>query len=273
MNYKLIVTDMDGTLLNDDKNVSEENKKALKKAREMGIKIAIATGRIYTSAKFYANLLELDTPIIACNGAIIREEKSGYTLHENVLDYENSLKILDICTKNDIYYHFYNDEGFFCKELNYSSLAYSKWNESQPKENRLRIEILNKPFDVIKNTKKILKFVIMDEDLEKINDIKNELRQIDTIEVSSSWQNNVEIMNKGACKGFAVKKLGEYLGIKQEEIISFGDNHNDLSMIEYAGMGVAMRNADELVKKKASFITTSNNENGVAEALNKILKL
>lgn len=271
MKYKLIVTDMDGTLLSDHKEISIENKIALKKAKDMGISIAIATGRIYTSAKFYAKLLDLDTPIIACNGAIMREEKTGNTLYENILSTDNSIKILDICSKYDVYYHFYDDNGFYCKELNHSSLSYYNWNKSQPKENRVNIEIIDNPLESIKNANNILKFVIMDEDLEKLDIVMNELKDIETIEVSKSWYNNIEIMNKGVSKGLAVKRLGEYLGIKKEEIIAFGDNYNDLSMIEYAGMGVAMGNAEEYVKKRADFITYSNKEHGVARALEQIL--
>ncbi|SHJ90270.1 Cof-type HAD-IIB family hydrolase [Tepidibacter formicigenes] len=273
MRYKLIVTDMDGTLLSDHKEISEENKRALKKAQDMGINVAIATGRIYTSAKYYAKLLGLDTPIIACNGAIIREEKTGNTLYENVISIEDSLKVFDICNKYDIYYHFYNDNGFYCKELNHSSLAYSKWNESQPKEDRLNIQVVDNPLEIIKNTDNILKFVIIDENLEKLDEVMNELKKIDTVEVSKSWYNNIEVMSKGVSKGLSVKRLGEYLGVKKEEIITFGDNFNDLSMIEYAGMGVAMGNAEEVVKKNADFVTASNKEDGVAKALKEILDI
>ncbi|SHH28656.1 Cof-type HAD-IIB family hydrolase [Tepidibacter thalassicus] len=271
MKYRLIVTDMDGTLLSDHKEISEENKKALKKAQDMGINVAIATGRIYTSAKYYANLLGLNTPIIACNGAIIREEKTGKTIYENIITREDSLKIFDVCSRYDIYYHFYNDSGFYCKELNYSSLEYSKWNESQPKEDRLNIQVMDNPLETIKNTDDILKFVIIDDDLEKLDEVMEELKKIDTVEVSKSWYNNIEIMNKGVNKGLAVKRLAEYFGIKKEEIITFGDNFNDLSMIEYAGMGVAMGNAEDIVKEKANFITSSNKESGVAKALKEIL--
>ncbi|WP_099188745.1 Cof-type HAD-IIB family hydrolase [Tepidibacter mesophilus] len=273
MKYKLIVTDMDGTLLSNHKEIPKENKEALKKAKEMGVKVAIATGRIYTSARYYANLLELDAPIIACNGAIIREEKTNNTLYENTMDEGDCKIVADICEKFGIYYHFYNDSGFYCKELKYSSLQYSKWNESQTKENKLNIQIMDDPIKYIQNTDNILKFVIIDDDLEKLNKVKSELEKIDNVEVSKSWHNNIEVMNKGVSKGEAVKKLAEHFGVKQNEIITFGDNFNDLSMIEYAGMGVAMGNSEDKVKEKANFITDSNDQSGVAKALNKLLNI
>jgi Cof subfamily protein (haloacid dehalogenase superfamily) len=273
MKYKLIVTDMDGTLLSDHKEIPKENKEALKKAKKIGIKVAIATGRIYTSARYYSNLLELDTPIIACNGAIIREEKTNNTLYENTIHQDDCKKVANICEKFGMYYHFYNDRGFYCKELKYSSLKYSKWNETQTEENRLNIQIMDDPIEYIENTDNILKFVVIDDDLDKLNKVKNELKKIDNIEVSKSWHNNIEVMNKGVSKGEAVKKLAEYFGVKQEEIITFGDNFNDLSMIEYAGMGVAMGNSEDKVKKQANFITDSNDRGGVAKALNELLDI
>ncbi|CAH2212324.1 Cof-type HAD-IIB family hydrolase [Tepidibacter aestuarii] len=273
MKYKLIVTDMDGTLLSNHKEITKENKTALKKAKEMGVNVAIATGRIYTSARYYANLLGLDAPIIACNGAIIREEKTNNTLYENTMNEDACKIVANICEKFGIYYHFYNDSGFYCKELKYSSLQYSKWNETQTEENRLNIQIMDDPIEFIQNTDNILKFVIIDDDLDKLDKVKNELDKIDNIEVSKSWHNNIEVMNKGVSKGQAVKKLAEHFGVNQDEIITFGDNFNDLSMIEYAGMGVAMGNSEDKVKKKANFITDSNDQNGVAKALNELLNI
>ncbi|WFD09551.1 Cof-type HAD-IIB family hydrolase [Tepidibacter hydrothermalis] len=273
MKYKLIVTDMDGTLLSDHKEITKENKKALKKATEIGVKVAIATGRIYTSARYYANLLELDAPIVACNGAIIREEKTNNTLYKNTMNEEDCKKVVNICDRLGVYYHFYNDTGFYCKELKYSSLQYSKWNENQLEENRVNIKVMDDPIKFIQNTDGILKFVIIDDDLDKLDEVRKELEKIDNIEVSKSWHNNIEVMNNGVSKGEAVKKLAEHFGVKQEEIITFGDNFNDLSMIEYAGMGVAMGNSEDKVKEKANFITDSNERSGVAKALNELLNI
>ncbi|MEJ8554103.1 Cof-type HAD-IIB family hydrolase [Tepidibacter sp. Z1-5] len=273
MKYKLIVTDMDGTLLSNHKEITKENKKALKKATEMGAKVAIATGRIYTSARYYANLLELDAPIIACNGAIIREEKTNNTLYKNTMNKDDCKKVANICDEFGIYYHFYNDTGFYCKELKYSSLQYSKWNETQTEENRVNIKVMDDPIKFIQNTEDILKFVVIDDDLDKLDKVRKELEKIDNIEVSKSWHNNIEVMNNGVSKGQAVKKLAEHFGFKQDEIITFGDNFNDLSMIEYAGMGVAMGNSEDKVKEKANLITDSNERSGVAKALNELLNI
>ncbi|OXX82860.1 hypothetical protein AVM15_15740 [Paraclostridium benzoelyticum] len=98
------------------------------------------------------------------------------------------------------------------------------------------------------------------------------MKTIEDIELTKSFFDNIEIMKKGVNKGSAVESLGKYLDIDKSEIITFGDNHNDLSMIKYAGMGVAMGNAEDIVKKNANFITCKNTEDGVAKALSEILK-
>jgi Cof subfamily protein (haloacid dehalogenase superfamily) len=273
MDYKLIVTDMDGTLLSNHHEISEENKEALKKAIDKGIKVAIATGRIYTSARNYAKLLGINTPIIACNGAIIKEEHTGHVIYEDKIEYNTCTKIIDILDKYDLFYQFYTADSLFCKELTHSSLRYYKFNQSVSEDMKINIVIDNNIKEVIKD-KDILKVIIIeDENVALLQEIKKELKHIDNIEICSSWHTNIEIMNKGVNKGHAVKRLAEFLGIKREEIITFGDNYNDLSMIEYAGMGVAMGNAEDLVKEKANYITDKNTESGVARALNKLLNI
>jgi len=273
MNYKLIVTDMDGTLLGSDHKISEENKEALKMAMDKGIKVAIATGRIYTSARNYARLLGINTPIIACNGAIIREEETGNVIYEDKIEYDTCTKIVDLLDEYNLYYQFYTDDTLFCKELSHSSLRYYEFNKSLPKDMRINIVTSNNIKEVIKD-KDILKVIVIEEKNKDIlNKIKEDLKNISNIEICSSWHNNIEIMNKGVNKGHAVKRLAEFLGVDQKHVITFGDNYNDLSMIEFAGMGVAMGNAENLVKEKANYITDKNTENGVAKALNKLLDI
>ena len=117
-------------------------------------------------------------------------------------------------------------------------------------------------------SKEILKVIVIeDENLSILDEITKELNKIEGLEITKSWFNNIEIMATGSDKGSAVKILAEYLDIDKDEIIAFGDNYNDISMLEFAGIGVAMGNADEFVKSKADYITSTNSEDGVAKAL------
>ena len=114
MSYKLIVTDMDGTLLGSDHQITSENKKALTKLLNKGINVAIATGRWYDSAKLHTEFLQRRIPIIACNGALIKYEDK--VIYSNYMDNKVCISIIDILEKHNIYYQCYGDKALYCKK-------------------------------------------------------------------------------------------------------------------------------------------------------------
>ena len=271
MEYKLIVSDMDGTLLGDNHKITKENKIALSKVLKKGVKIVPASGRIYNSAREHFDFLDINTPLIACNGAIIKETKTNKLIYKNSIPNDICLKIIDIFEKNKIYYQLYSENTMLCKNLS---------REDQKKtQDRLKNffnDEINVHFgddlkeEVLKH--QILKIIAIDDnDRDKLNNVKNEINKIEDIEITSSWFNNIEIMNKGVNKGEALKELVKYLGIDRKEVIAFGDNYNDLDMLKFAGMGVVMGNADEAVKEQGDYVTSTNTEDGVAKAIYKFL--
>lgn len=270
-NYKLIVTDMDGTVLGGDHKITEENMRALREADERGVKVVFATGRFHDSAKEHVTFLEEVMPIVSSNGAIIKHPITNEVLYCNSIDKDISLKIVETLDNLDLSYQIYTDNEILQKY--------------KTEEEKIKMQ------DFIKNTfsdkteiifKKDLKEDIKDLNILKFNvvdferpllmkEARKEVEKIEGLEVTSSWNDNVEIMNAGSSKGNAVKFLCELLNIDKEEIIAFGDNYNDISMLEYVGMGVAMGNAEEDVKKIASYITDSNIESGVAKAIDDLV--
>ena len=265
MDYKLIVTDMDGTLLGSDHEVTEENKKALKEALDKGINVTVATGRMYSSAKSHISFLNSKVPIIACNGALIKDSITNEVIYSNHISKDKSLKILDILEKYNVYYQYYSEDLLMCKKID-------KDNKNLDKVKKLisnGVDLVFVPnlteFIISKDILKVV--VIEDENIHILDEIKKELRKIEGLEITKSWFNNIEIMATGSDKGSAVKTLAKYLDIDRKNIIAFGDNYNDISMLEFSGMGVAMGNADEFVKSKADYITSINDEDGVAKAL------
>ncbi|SHK28032.1 Cof-type HAD-IIB family hydrolase [Paramaledivibacter caminithermalis] len=272
MKYKLVVTDMDGTLLNSQGKVPDENKEVLTKLQDNGVHVAVATGRIYTSARIFAKYLGIKTPIIACNGAIVREVNNNKPIYEAHINKDDCIYILEICRKYSVYFHFYTDNTFYTERLEKSALKYSEWNKTLNEEDRINLEVIENAYDFIKDTnEKIYKFLIIDDDENLLKKMRKELTKISGIECCKSRYDNLEIMNKGIQKGVAVKKLADSLGVKREEVICIGDNENDISMIKYAGLGVAMGNAEEIVKQTADYVTDINDNNGVAKALKKFV--
>lgn len=270
--FKMIVTDMDYTLLGKDKTISERNKQAIKKASQKGIKIVIATGRIYTSAKVYAKLIGIDTPIIASNGAIIRQDHTNNTIFQSILPDEIIREMIAICHKNEVYCHLYTSKTVYAEKLTNISNTYNLWNENLAKEDKIDIQINENLEEVIKAEKgNILKAVVVDKDENKVKSIRNEILKTGMVSVSQSLKNNLEVMNTGVSKGNAIKILSEIYKINREEIMSFGDNENDISMIEYAGLGIAMKNAEECLKCKADYITDDCDSDGVALAIEKFV--
>lgn len=270
--YKLLCTDMDGTLLNDKKEISERNLKAITEAHEKGVKIIVCTGRMFVSADFYSDLLGVKTPVIASNGAYIREKDRNEIIYKGLLGKENSLKVLKVCKKYGIYPNFHTYNTLFTEKIIYSSASYAKLNDLLPEGKKVTITLVEDWEEVFnKHEDEILKCTAVDKDGEKIYRAKEELSQQHTLEVVSSFENNFEAMSKGVSKGRAVEILAKYYNIPREEIICVGDNENDVSMIKFAGLGVAMDNGEECAKKAASYITTSNNDDGVAEIIEKFI--
>lgn len=274
MDYKLVCIDMDGTLLNKQRRVSETSKEVLRKAHEKGVHIVISTGRMYIDAKDYSNFIGVKSPVIASNGAFIKEKYGDEIIYKSILDESLCLKLLNIFSKYDVKPIFYTPEksyrgsisskifieylklkGVFNKSIDVKYVASQKqWNKifKLEKDNIVKCEAIN-----------LNEFELME--------IRSELEKINEIEIACSSKDNIEITCKGVSKGRAVKILGSYYNIDREKIMAIGDSENDLSMIEYAGMGIAMGNATDIVKKKAKFITDTNDNEGVAKAINKFV--
>lgn len=272
MGYKLICMDMDGTLLNDKKEVSERAKKAINKAHELGVKVVIATGRIFVSAEFYGDIIGVKAPIIASNGAYVREKDSDKAIYEKGLGYENYQLIIDLLKKYDIVPHFYTEDTIYTEKLVHSSLAYKNANKTLPINRQVKIEVVDDWSRLFaERNPKIIKAMAVGDDAKKTKEAKNEFIKLNKFQVVSSMKNTFEVMDKSTSKGNALKKICDYYGIDRNEIISIGDNENDISMIEFAGLGVAMGNAEETVKNIADYITTTNEEDGVAKVIEKYI--
>ncbi len=274
MNGKLIAIDMDGTLLNSQNKISSKNILAINKASELGVQVVLCTGRIFTSALYYANALKLNTPIIACNGAFIAEKNKSKAIYKNPISMECSKKVIDMAEREGMYYHFYDDSKFYARELTKTVENYYRWNIDKDDKDRLNINIIDNPMHIVEREKiNVYKFVFVEDDGEKLIRFRSKLSQIEGIEVSSSWWNNMEIMNKGVSKGNALSVLCKLLNIDSQNVMAIGDNENDIPMLKFAGTGIAMGNGEDIVKEMADYVTDTNDNDGVANAINKFISI
>ncbi|MBW6410772.1 Cof-type HAD-IIB family hydrolase [Clostridium weizhouense] len=273
MKYKLICIDMDGTLLSGHSEISEKNKYVLKKAVDKGIKIAISTGRIFASADYFANLVGIKTELISCNGAYIKNRATDEVIYSNTLTKEQVLKIYNTIHDKGFRIIYYTCDTAIIDTPFKENHTYNITNKLVPAEKQVKFFITSDIHEILdKFGDSIIKIIGLDDsnnNKQKLLNVKNELLKFSDLETVSSGSNNFEIMQKGVSKGNAAKILGEKLGIKKEETICIGDNENDVSMIKYAGLGIAMGNGSEVAKKAADYITDTNINDGVAKAIEK----
>ena len=212
-------------------------------------------------------------------------------LYENILKKQKALQIIKICEENSIYYNVYTENGIIAKNLNYNTLYYYKDNLTKPDENRTHINIVENVYDYIdEKNEKILKIMICDEHKSVFNSIVRKLKEIPDIEVLEVSHMSrklikqgteeialeyfyTEVTAKDVDKWNALEELIKLINIQKEEVITIGDNANDLKMIKNAGLGIAMGESAPYVKQSADIITLSNEENGVAKALKDIFKI
>ena len=271
MDIKLVAIDMDGTLLNGKNEITIKTQEILKQATQKGVKIVLTTGRVLKSALHYSEYLSLDSFVIACNGGII-VDKNTNILFKKPIPKEKMLEIMKVGKEFSAYFHFYNENTFFTnryvKEVDeYYSSARGKFTGQD-----VGVELYTDDNEIlIRDDLDIYKFLFIEPDNEKLIRVREELSKIDGLSLSSSWGNNVEVMNNGVSKGRALALLAQELEISNENIMAIGDNENDLSMIDFAGMGLAMGNGNQLLKDSADYILPSNEEDGVAYAIQKFV--
>lgn len=277
MRYKLVCIDMDGTLLNSKKKVSSYNRQIIKRAHALGVHIVITTGRIYENAAYFSKLIGVKSPVIASNGAIIKDKDESKIIYKKGLDFKAIKTIIKVCSAHKVKANFNTHDSVICSSrlLNVLMKRLFLKSMSISRSGKLDIKYVSKDTELLKvveeNYDDIIKCEIIDKSAKKIMVLKEALKKLQGIEVVSSSRYNIEITSKYVSKGRAVEALAKYYGINREEIISIGDSENDLSMIEYAGFGVAMGNAQKLIKDKADYITDTNDKDGVGKAIKKFI--
>jgi len=263
MAYKLMAVDIDGTLLNDSGVLTENTKNAIRKWVSKGRIFTIASGRPVQGVEKLNKELDLDVPFITYNGAMVVMGKSKLVLYERKLSPGDSIDIIRLGQKYNTTMMIWNDNKLFVNEINERVNRYKMISGVEP-------VVVNDLEQIAENG--VTKILWYDE-IERVQQYQKEIGEYLKADVNfhPSRPYFMEFVDKNASKAIALEKLGCYYGIKQSEMIAVGDGYNDLSMIEYAGLGVAMGNAPDEVKQKADYITLSNEEDGVAHVIHKFL--
>lgn len=273
LEYKLLGFDLDGTILTGEKKLTERTKKALEAAAASGMIVIPATGRPFAGVPKEIMEVRGIRYALTSNGARIIDAQEEKVLYEQPVPKEIAEKILDIYDKYDTLQEIYFQGVGYISESDLRRV-------DQMMESPAMAEYVRSTRKVVKSIRETMQelpggvdkvHAIFANQTEKMQALR-ELEQMEAVTVTRALSNNIEVNAEGVDKGKGMLKLAELFGISREEIIVFGDGWNDISMIREAGCGVAMGNAQEAVKAAADIVTDSNEEDGVAKVIEKILQ-
>lgn len=267
--YKLIACDLDETLYGNDRTIPARNVEAIKRASELGVKFIPATGRGYNSVRETLVDLELldkeGEYVISYNGGAITENKGNRLLHFQGLPFEEAEELYRRGLNYDVCIHVYTREMVYAYNITQEEIArLSK---------RMQVtEVFDRDLQFLAG-QDIAKVLYENRDFDYLKKIEEELKDITgNMDVSFSSNRYIEFNSKGVTKGAGLRFVAEMLGIKREETIAIGDNFNDLSMIQEAGLGVGVQNTIQGMRQYCDYITeATNDEGGVGEVIEKFI--
>lgn len=285
---KCIATDMDGTLLGTDSQVSPLNKQAIEDALKEGIEVVVSTGRSYDGATYPVYKAGLRLPFICMNGAKIYSQE-GKALTSITLSTNQVRDIVTILQDFHIYFEIYSNLGHLTgvpkdvavervREIFLEDPYFAKVAESvediQKRFSNLNIQYIDDYEKLYEDPNvEFYKFIILSNETEKFPELRRELDKIPNLDISSSGKINLEVTHKDAQKGLAVESFVKSKGISLKETMAIGDSYNDVSMLKNVGFAVAMGNAPEDIKDIADYVTDSNELDGFAKAVYKVIEM
>ena len=260
---QLVAIDLDGTLLDKEHQLSEGNRKAVMELAESGVIVVLASGRMYATILPFAQMMRLESPIISYNGAMVKDMKTGELVCHTPIPSSIAKEIIEYCVQRGLHLNFYNNDVLYVRELNrWSKLYDTRTGATSHLVGDMRF------FDGKKPTK--LQIVDAPENIDSLfTEFCNWLQ--DRLYITKTQPEYLEFMNPKVSKGRALTEAANKLGIPRENIVAFGDGYNDVSLMEAAGFSIAMGNSVNEILACASYVTDTNEENGVATAIRKLL--
>ena len=273
MRYKLIASDVDGTLLNSKSELTERTKRAIVRAVEAGVLFVTATGRPFSNVEVFKKLfngissdVNTDMPFIVFNGAAAYMGKSGKLLFEKFLDFDLAKEAFEIGQKLDVAQIVWTGSRLWANRRCKETIRYQNYHTD------LKMSIVTE-FDAIKSEVKGISKVLWITDPVEVTRLRHKMVAHfgERLNCVSSMSYFLEFVSRDAGKGTALAEIGRLYGITKSEMIAVGDSYNDICMIKYAGLGVAVENAPDDIKAICDHVTSSNNCDGVAELIEKCI--
>lgn len=282
---KLLALDLDGTMLNPDKIITPETRSSIQQLMAENVAVTIASGRFPASVWLHAREIPLDFALVALNGAVTVNAKSGQMLEGFPLETASLSYLLDVIEKEDAYVHFYGYNILYVREINDTNRNWAlnnvvvrpelPWTEEHYKEQTdlIRLVEVGSDFRTFVNSMsgQIFKAAVICADLAARERIYNELEASGKFQCTKTGGLRFDVNAAGISKRDALERLCREQGIDRQEVAVAGDYDNDLDMLKWAGLGIAMGNAEPYVQASADVITGTNEQDGVAMAIRNYL--
>lgn len=262
--YKLIAVDVDGTLVGEDLVITPAIFEAVNEVRARGINFTLATGRALFSAMKFATPLKIDIPMITFGGALVSHPVTQEVYYKLPLDYQLGRTAYQLLKSLDLHVNIQKIDGVFTTQMDYEAGLYTTLTSNA-------MHIIEDIDPCLQND--AMKLLVVCTDPEKLLKAEYLIKEKmgEQVFVSRSLSSFLEVLNPQASKGQALKCLGELMKVKREEIMAVGDHYNDMDMLEYAGLGVAMEISPPELQEIADFVSGDPNHDGMAEILNKFV--
>lgn len=265
MNIECCVFDMDGTLLNSKRDVSEANIRAIRQLKAKGVEIVLATGRTDLHVKDVAYRLGVSAPVISSNGGMVRQLTCDEVLYYKYIPAVADRGLAEACFEKNYDCIVYSSSMVYYRQHSERVKFFRQYNERVQPLFRVPIQEISRPDDLPLGN--LLKFFIWNITLQQTVEFEQFYNQEGHLTMVSSEKNAFDIMAQGVSKGEALRVLSQKMGFDLNKTVVFGDNYNDISMMKLAGYPIAVANAEIEVKQLAKYVTRSNDEDGIAYAI------
>ncbi|MGF1830907.1 Cof-type HAD-IIB family hydrolase [Photobacterium angustum] len=271
--YKLLALDLDGTVLTDNHTIHPNVKASIQEISKK-YHVVIVTGRHHTAAYPYYLELGLSTPIICCNGTYIYDYFTNEVLTHNAINRQQALTFIDLAKEHQLKLVMYTTNAMVYSHDDPITYMHTlkEWSQQYPLPQRPQIHQID-DFKALANKEDYIWKFVIEGPPSSIERFKNHPWVNTYFNGEQSWSNRVDFAAKGNSKGNLLSHYVEHIGYQARHVLAVGDNHNDISMLQYAGCGVAMLNADHTVKNNAQYICkTDNNHGGLTQLLHEKFK-
>lgn len=268
MTIQLLALDLDGTLFGDDLFISERTRRAIRAARQSGVLVTIATGRMFTSTRKIAANLSIEAPLICYQGALVRSSLTGETLYHKAVPAPLANQIIRETERRGLHLNVYMDDRLYVARMTPEAIFYAQINMD------LEVtEVGDLSAWLDKQSGDVLTKMVIVTDPARTDVVLAEFTALygEQLQVIKSHPRFTEFTNVECSKGRALAFLSAYLGVAQEEVMAIGDGHNDLDMLSWAGYGLAMPSAPQAVLDVAHAVCLPLSEDGAADAIERYI--